>query len=160
MPCWSTDIGGWQLLPGHHTAEHPPLLDPVDTCDTVGGDDDYPEHHTRWFEYGAFRTTDLQWNDASARLTHTGATAWSDDDTRIVKIIRLQPQGERGSAAHLNRAPRLCSQICLRTSTSRFCVYRQQRGAKTRWSERIGAAGSERVFRKVLRNLRIPRALS
>ena len=33
---------------------HPPLLDPSDARDNVGGYDDYPELYTRWFEYGAF----------------------------------------------------------------------------------------------------------
>ena len=55
MPYWSTDIGGWQYLPATHKPERPPLLDPSDARDTVGGDDDYPELYTRWFEYGAFQ---------------------------------------------------------------------------------------------------------
>ena len=55
MPYWSTDIGGWQYLPATHTPEHPPLLDPADARDNVGGYDDYPELYTRWFEYGAFQ---------------------------------------------------------------------------------------------------------
>ena len=55
MPYWSTDIGGWQYLPGFHKPEHPPLLDPSDARDNVGEDDDYPELYTRWFEYGAFQ---------------------------------------------------------------------------------------------------------
>ena len=55
MPYWSTDIGGWQYLPATHKPEHPPLLDPSDARDNVGGYDDYPELYTRWFEYGAFQ---------------------------------------------------------------------------------------------------------
>ncbi len=55
MPYWSTDIGGWQYLPASHKPEHPPLLDPSDARDVVGGYDDYPELYTRWFEYGAFQ---------------------------------------------------------------------------------------------------------
>ena len=55
MPYWSTDIGGWQYLPGSHKPEHTPLLDPSDARDNVGGYDDYPELYTRWFEYGAFQ---------------------------------------------------------------------------------------------------------
>ncbi len=55
MPYWSTDIGGWQYLPSTHTPEHPPLLDPSDARENVGGYDDYPELYTRWFEYGAFQ---------------------------------------------------------------------------------------------------------
>jgi alpha-D-xyloside xylohydrolase len=55
MPYWSTDIGGWQALPAVHKPKHPPLLDPSDARDVVGGYDDYPELYTRWFEYGAFQ---------------------------------------------------------------------------------------------------------
>jgi alpha-D-xyloside xylohydrolase len=55
MPYWSTDIGGWQYLPGFHKPEHPPLLDPSDARDNIGHYDDYPELYTRWFEYGAFQ---------------------------------------------------------------------------------------------------------
>lgn len=55
MPYWSTDIGGWQSLSSVHKPEHPPLLDPSDARDNVGGYDDYPELYTRWFEYGAFQ---------------------------------------------------------------------------------------------------------
>ncbi len=55
MPYWSTDIGGWQALPGRHTPAHPPLIDPSDARDNVGNYDDYPELYVRWFEYGAFQ---------------------------------------------------------------------------------------------------------
>ena len=55
MPYWSTDIGAWQSLPRQHKPEHPPLLDPSDARENVGGYDDYPELYTRWFEYGAFQ---------------------------------------------------------------------------------------------------------
>lgn len=55
MPYWSTDIGGWQYLPGYHKPEHPPLLDPSDARENVGHYDDYPELYVRWFEYGAFQ---------------------------------------------------------------------------------------------------------
>ncbi len=54
-PYWSTDIGGWQYLPAVHHPALPPLLDPTDARDNVGGYDDYPELYTRWFEYGAFQ---------------------------------------------------------------------------------------------------------
>ena len=54
MAYWSNDIGGWQYLPAEHHPAHPPLLDPSDARDNVGGYDDYPELYTRWFEYGAF----------------------------------------------------------------------------------------------------------
>ncbi|MEZ2345787.1 TIM-barrel domain-containing protein [Terriglobus sp. RCC_193] len=55
MPYWSTDIGGWQGLPSVHKPLHPPLLDPSDARDNVGGYDDYPELYTRWFQYGTFQ---------------------------------------------------------------------------------------------------------
>ena len=51
---WSNDTGGWQYLPAEHHPAHPPLLDPSDARDNVGGIDDYPELYTRWFEYAAF----------------------------------------------------------------------------------------------------------
>jgi alpha-D-xyloside xylohydrolase len=55
MPYWSTDIGGWQYLPGYHKPERPVLLDPSDARAEVGHYDDYPELYVRWFEYGAFQ---------------------------------------------------------------------------------------------------------
>ncbi len=51
---WSNDTGGWQYLPAEHHPAHPPLLDPSDARDNVGGYDDYPELYTRWFEYATF----------------------------------------------------------------------------------------------------------
>src|SRR5450631_156873 len=51
---WTNDVGGWQYLPAVHHPAHPPLLDPSDARDNVGGYDDYPELYTRWFEYAAF----------------------------------------------------------------------------------------------------------
>ncbi len=51
---WSNDTGGWQYLPAVHHPAHPPLLDPSDARDNVGGYDDYPELYTRWFEYATF----------------------------------------------------------------------------------------------------------
>ncbi|HSU18195.1 MAG TPA: TIM-barrel domain-containing protein [Acidobacteriaceae bacterium] len=55
MPYWSTDIGGWQYLPGSHTPQHPPLIDPSDARNNVGHYDDYPELYVRWFEYATFQ---------------------------------------------------------------------------------------------------------
>jgi alpha-D-xyloside xylohydrolase len=52
---WGNDIGGWQYLPAEHRPAHPPLIDPSDVRENVGGYDDYPELYTRWFEYGAFQ---------------------------------------------------------------------------------------------------------
>jgi alpha-D-xyloside xylohydrolase len=40
---WSNDTGGWQYLPERHVPTPPPLLDPSDARDNVGGYDDYPE---------------------------------------------------------------------------------------------------------------------
>ena len=54
MAYWTQDIGGWQYLPAVHHPARPPLLDPSDARDNVGGYDDYPELYTRWFEYGTF----------------------------------------------------------------------------------------------------------
>jgi len=51
---WSNDTGGWQYLPAVHKPAHPPLLDPSDARENVGGYDDYPELYTRWFEYATF----------------------------------------------------------------------------------------------------------
>lgn len=51
---WSNDTGGWQYLPDVHHPAHPPLLDPSDARDNVGGYDDYPELYTRWFQYATF----------------------------------------------------------------------------------------------------------
>jgi alpha-D-xyloside xylohydrolase len=54
MAYWTNDVGGWQYLPAEHHPAKPPLLDPSDARDNVGGYDDYPELYTRWFEYGTF----------------------------------------------------------------------------------------------------------
>lgn len=54
---WGNDIGGWQHLPQTTTATRAPLLDPSDARDVVGQNHDYPELHTRWFQYGTFTPT-------------------------------------------------------------------------------------------------------
>jgi alpha-D-xyloside xylohydrolase len=54
---WGNDIGGWQWLPQTTTATRAPLLDPSDARDVVGQNHDYPELHTRWFQYGTFLPT-------------------------------------------------------------------------------------------------------
>lgn len=54
---WGNDIGGWQWLPQTTTATKAPLLDPSDARETVGQNHDYPELHTRWFQYGTFLPT-------------------------------------------------------------------------------------------------------
>jgi alpha-D-xyloside xylohydrolase len=55
MPYWSTDIGGWQYLPGSHQAERPVLIDASDAKENVGNYEDYAELYVRWFEYGTFQ---------------------------------------------------------------------------------------------------------
>jgi alpha-D-xyloside xylohydrolase len=52
---WGNDIGGWQAMPKVHHSAHPPLIDPSDARDNVGGYDDYPELYVRWYEYGVFQ---------------------------------------------------------------------------------------------------------
>ncbi len=54
---WGNDIGGWQYLPQTTNATKAPLLDPSDARDVVGQNHDYPELHTRWFQYGTFLPT-------------------------------------------------------------------------------------------------------
>jgi alpha-D-xyloside xylohydrolase len=54
MAYWTNDVGGWQYLPGEHKPQRPPLIDPSDARENVGGYDDYPELFVRWFEYGTF----------------------------------------------------------------------------------------------------------
>jgi len=54
---WGNDIGGWQHLPQTTSATKTPLLDPSDARDVVGQNHDYPELHTRWFQYGTFLPT-------------------------------------------------------------------------------------------------------
>jgi alpha-D-xyloside xylohydrolase len=54
---WGNDIGGWQWLPQTTSATKAPLLDPSDAREVVGQNHDYPELHTRWFQYGTFLPT-------------------------------------------------------------------------------------------------------
>jgi alpha-D-xyloside xylohydrolase len=54
---WGNDIGGWQHLPATTQATKAPLLDPSDARAVVGQYHDYPELHTRWFQYGTFTPT-------------------------------------------------------------------------------------------------------
>jgi alpha-D-xyloside xylohydrolase len=54
MPYWCSDTGGFLNLPPVHHPLHPPLLDPSDARENVGGYDDYPELYVRWFEYAVF----------------------------------------------------------------------------------------------------------
>jgi alpha-D-xyloside xylohydrolase len=54
---WGNDIGGWQRIPQTSKATRPPLVDPSGAEDTIGQNHDYPELHTRWFQYGTFLPT-------------------------------------------------------------------------------------------------------
>ena len=55
MPYWCNDVGGFNNLPPEHHPVHPPLIDPSDARETVGGYDDYPELYVRWYQYGVFQ---------------------------------------------------------------------------------------------------------
>lgn len=39
------------------------------------------------YEKGDFKITQLRWNDAAGRLTHSGPAAWTQSDTSVVKIV-------------------------------------------------------------------------
>ena len=39
------------------------------------------------YEKGDFKVTQLRWNDAAGRLTHSGPAAWTESDTSVVKIV-------------------------------------------------------------------------
>jgi alpha-glucosidase (family GH31 glycosyl hydrolase) len=39
------------------------------------------------YEQGQSGITHLHWNDAARRLTHSGASAWTEPDAQIVKVI-------------------------------------------------------------------------
>ena len=43
--------------------------------------------HTYGYEHGEMRLTELRWDDAARKLTHTGTQAWSVPDTSIVEVI-------------------------------------------------------------------------
>jgi alpha-D-xyloside xylohydrolase len=55
MPYWCNDVGGFLNLPPEHHPFRPPLIDPSDARETVGGYDDYPELYVRWYQYGVFQ---------------------------------------------------------------------------------------------------------
>jgi alpha-D-xyloside xylohydrolase len=55
FPYWCNDVGGFNGLPPEHHPLHPPLIDPSDARDNVGGYDDYPELYVRWYQYGVFQ---------------------------------------------------------------------------------------------------------
>ena len=39
------------------------------------------------YEHGRQRVTQLRWDDAQAKLTHVGATAWSAPDNTVLQVI-------------------------------------------------------------------------
>lgn len=107
MPYWSTDIGGWQYLPAMHVPEHPPLLDPSDARDNVGGYDDYPELYTRWFEYGAFQPN---FRSHGSRKSNEVWSYGRQAEPILAKYLRLRYQlmpylYSLGNQAHLTGAP-------------------------------------------------------
>lgn len=89
MPYWSTDIGGWQFLPGSHKPEHPPLLDPDDARSNVGHYDDYPELYTRWFEYGVFQPN---FRSHGSRLENEVWSYGKQAEPILEKFLRLRYQ--------------------------------------------------------------------
>jgi len=56
-----------------------------------GSDGDFTLYNddgsTYAYENGQSEITHLHWSDASARLQHTGAQAWSGSDSRLIKVI-------------------------------------------------------------------------
>jgi alpha-D-xyloside xylohydrolase len=55
FPYWCNDVGGFLNLPSEHHPVRPPLIDPSDARQNVGGYDDYPELYVRWYQYGVFQ---------------------------------------------------------------------------------------------------------
>ena len=65
---WGNDTGGWQYLAGGASSAHPPLIDPSDARDNVGGYDDYPEFtpaglSTRRSDLTSVRTAAVDYNE-------------------------------------------------------------------------------------------------
>jgi alpha-D-xyloside xylohydrolase len=44
--------------------------------------------NTYAYEKGDFKTTHLHWDDAAHKLSHEGAQAWTQPDTRIVNVVK------------------------------------------------------------------------
>jgi alpha-D-xyloside xylohydrolase len=57
-----------------------------------GADGDFTlysdDGQTYAYEHGQSEITHLHWNNASQQLTHTGAPAWNEPDSRIVHVVR------------------------------------------------------------------------
>ena len=107
MPYWSTDIGGWQYLPGYHKPERTPLLDPSDARENVGHYDDYPELYTRWFEYGAFQPN---FRSHGSRPQNEVWSYGKQAEPILEKYLRLRYQlmpyiYSLGNMSHLTGAP-------------------------------------------------------
>ncbi|MDR3772042.1 MAG: glycoside hydrolase family 31 protein [Terracidiphilus sp.] len=86
---WSNDTGGWQYLPAEHHPAHPPLLDPSDARDNVGGYDDYPELYTRWFQYATFLPI---MRAHGSRLTNEVWSYGKQAEPILEKYLRLRYQ--------------------------------------------------------------------
>ena len=43
--------------------------------------------NTYAYEKGDFKTTRLHWDDAAQRLTHEGASAWTEPDSQILERV-------------------------------------------------------------------------
>ena len=39
------------------------------------------------YEQGAGSVTELKWNEATGKLSHTGSPAWSGSDEKVVEIV-------------------------------------------------------------------------
>jgi alpha-D-xyloside xylohydrolase len=89
MPYWSTDIGGWQYLPSHHTPDRTPLIDPSDARENIGHYDDYPELYVRWFEYGAFQPN---FRSHGSRPQNEVWSYGKQAEPILVKYLRLRYQ--------------------------------------------------------------------
>ena len=94
MPYWSTDIGGWQYLPGFHKAERTPLITPIDASEpeafeNVGHYEDYPELYVRWFQYAAFQPT---FRAHGSRLRNEVWSYGKQAEPILVKYLRLRYQ--------------------------------------------------------------------
>jgi alpha-D-xyloside xylohydrolase len=88
-PYWSTDIGGWQYLPSHHTPLHTPLIDPSDARGNIGHYDDYLELYVRWFEYGAFQPN---FRSHGSRPQNEVWSYGKQAEPILVKYLRLRYQ--------------------------------------------------------------------
>jgi alpha-D-xyloside xylohydrolase len=88
-PYWSTDIGGWQYLPSHHTPDRTPLIDPTDARENIGHYNDYPELYVRWFEYGAFQPN---FRSHGSRPQNEVWSYGKQAEPILVKYLRLRYQ--------------------------------------------------------------------